>query len=546
MTNALLTVVIDVTPVLPGGENGGAKIVITELIRALARIAPKTRFVLLTQQAAHEELRKLERSNVVCTMVIGARQPTPTRLKRIADRALPRIPGRVRRVVARVGYAFNARRKRRGGALLHTLGADVLFCPFTAPTYAERGIPTVSTVHDVQSLVYPEFFTPADAAHRDLVFVEACRKATVLAAVSDYTRDSVIRFGGVDPQYVQTIYHRFAKRLPSPSPGDDEAFARFGIAPGRYLLYPANLWKHKNHEMLVAAFGIAAAEGLAADVKLVCTGAPGERLVWLSTAIAALGLSDRVLLVGFQSEEVLGTLLRGAMAMVFPSLFEGFGLPVVEAMTAGIPVACSNTTSLPEIAKDAALYFDPRVPDEIAAAIRQLAHDDEVRARLVDNGLRRGAEFADPSRMAREYFALFEFARANVRRTDFLSGAYPDGWIGPTLHVHVAGAKAGRKLGIVLFVPPWLPHAWCVVRIHGGELRRVESRRVARGDSLSVELSVQEQGANFDFEVSPTLVPRAHGFGEDDRELSVMLQECVVIEADGSRASLSNPQQSAT
>ncbi|MFZ3042146.1 MAG: glycosyltransferase family 1 protein, partial [Thiobacillus sp.] len=153
-------------------------------------------------------------------------------------------------------------------------------------------------------------------------------------------------------------------------------------------IYPANFWKHKNHEMLLTAFGMACHDGLAADIKLVCTGAPGARQEWLVSAARAMNLGERVLFPGYLPETELAALMAQCRGVVFPSLYEGFGLPVIEAMAAGVPVACGNTTSLPEVAAGAAIMCDPRVPTQIAEAILTLVEDDTTRIQLIKAGLK--------------------------------------------------------------------------------------------------------------------------------------------------------------
>jgi glycosyltransferase involved in cell wall biosynthesis len=141
-------------------------------------------------------------------------------------------------------------------------------------------------------------------------------------------------------------------------------------------------------------------------MRLVCTGAPGERRDALERAARQMGLGAHVSFPGFVPQEEMQRLMAGATAVVFPSLYEGFGLPVIEAMAAGVPVACSNTTSLPEVADGAALLFDPRIPEQVAAAMVSLAGDAQLRERLIAAGRDRAREFADPDRMAREYWEL--------------------------------------------------------------------------------------------------------------------------------------------
>ncbi len=164
--------------------------------------------------------------------------------------------------------------------------------------------------------------------------------------------------------------------------------------------------------MLLSAFAIGCRSGLPAGLKLVCSGAPGARRDWLLRSAQSLGLGDRVLFPGFLPEPELAALMSRSRGVVFPSLYEGFGLPVIEAMACGVPVACGRLTALPEIAGDAAMLFDPRVPAQIVEALVSLACDEALRARLIDAGTRRAAEFADAERMAAEYWDLFRSAWA--------------------------------------------------------------------------------------------------------------------------------------
>jgi hypothetical protein len=252
-------IAIDLTPVLPGGENGGAKIFVLELLRRLAEMVPKTQFVLLTQAASHAELATLDRPNMWRLMVVGPSMANTlrSRLLGLAHRLLPHLPARLRGVINRWGYKLNTALKRGGsGAMLRNMGVDLLFCPLTAPTYFEPGIPTVCTIYDLQYKTYPEFFATEDVSHRDYTFIEACRRAAALTAISDYSRDSAINHGNLDPERIRTIHLRMAQRIAPRVEKAKAILGRLGLVPQRYLVYPANFWRHKNHEMLLTAFGI--------------------------------------------------------------------------------------------------------------------------------------------------------------------------------------------------------------------------------------------------------------------------------------------------
>ncbi|MBI5132530.1 MAG: glycosyltransferase family 4 protein [Rhodopseudomonas palustris] len=409
--NRLQTIVVDLTPVRPGGENGGAKVFVLELIRRLGELAPQTEFVLLTQRAAHDELAALDSHNIRRLVTVD-RASLPAVLPlggRLFSAIQRRLPNRLRGFAGQFRYRLvSALKTRRTGGLLQSLKADLLFCPFTAPTYFDPAVPTVSTVYDFQYKAYPAFFEPEDVASRNRTFVEAARKATHLVAISDYTRLTAIKDEKVDADRISTIHLHVAELSRNAESRDDGVLDRLGLVANRYLIYPANFWKHKNHEMLLAALGIARHDGLDSTIRLVCTGAPGARQEFLARAARDLGLEDRVIFPGFIHEAELWALITHSAGVIFSSLYEGFGLPVIEALAAGVPVACSNVTSLPEVAGDAAILFDPRRPEQVAAAMRALIEDRELAARLVAAGKARAALFSDSRAMARQYWEIFE------------------------------------------------------------------------------------------------------------------------------------------
>jgi glycosyltransferase involved in cell wall biosynthesis len=536
MNKSLRTIAVDLTPVLPGGENGGAKIFVLELLRRLAEMAPQTQFVLLTQAASHEEIGALERKNMRRLMVVGSIVTNPLRphLMGLASRVLSHVPGRLRRVVRRLHFRLNTTLQRRDSrALLRNMGADLLFCPFTAPTYFEAGIPTVCTIYDLQHKTYPEFFAAEEVAQRDCIFTEACLRASALAAISDYSRASVLAQASFDPERIRTIQLRMAKRmLPGVAP-NKSVLTRLGLTPKRYLIYPANFWKHKNHEMLLTAFGMACHGRLPADVKLVCTGAPGVRQQWLMSAARTMNLGDRVLFPGYLPNAELEELMAHCSGVVFPSLYEGFGLPVIEAMAAGVPVACSNLTSLPEVVGDAALLFDPRIPNQIVQAIVSLVEDEGLRLRLVQAGRQRVTEFSDPERMATEYWELFQYALAYERQDNLLTGAYADGWAGPNLTIRVAPAASAQTLAIELSAPEWLPQRRLTIRASRGGKPQGVPLNVARGTSAVWSVPLEPAGGYYEIRIAPTFVPARSGHGDDQRELSAILQRCGIVRADG-------------
>jgi len=424
---AVKRVAVDVTPILPGGENGGAKLFVLRLLAQLADLMPDTDFILLTQAGSHEELSSLDRVNVSRHMVVGNAVADEVRpvLNRVAMGVLPKLPSRVRRGITYFAYNINRAIKRIGRqSLLRNLKIELLFCPFTAPTYFDKKIPTVCTVYDLQYKSYPDFFLPEEVAHRTKVFQDACKKATALAAISNYSMRSAIQHGNLAEERIRCIYLRMAELHSAGNDNEVDILKKWDLLNNQYLLYPANFWRHKNHEMLFTAFAMARKATLPESVKLVCTGASGTRGDWLRQAAAAMGLDAEIIFTGYVPETELSALLANAAGVIFPSLYEGFGLPVVEAMAAGIPVACSNSTSLPEVAGEAAILFNPKIPAEISQAICSVILDGELRRHCIAEGLKRAEEFLDTRRMAIEYRSLFEFALTKHRTSSPYEAAY--------------------------------------------------------------------------------------------------------------------------
>ena len=372
VSKQLKKIAVDLTPILSGGGNGGAKIFVLLLLQELAKIAPNTQFILLTQDGFNDDLHLLQAPNIF--------RITPPQIENKQSR------------------------------FLLDMEVDLLFCPITAPIYFEDGLHTVCTVYDLQYKTYPEFFSDEEINQRQHSFNSACSYASLLTAISDYSRTCAIKEGYLEESNIRTIYLCLAKRLNCNKEINSEILTSYALTKKRYLIYPANFWKHKNHEMLLTSFGMACQQGLPADIKLVCTGAPSSRKDWLIRSALAMGLADRVIFPGYLQHAEFSELMTHCAGLIYPSLYEGFGLPVIEAMSLGVPVACSNTTSLPEVAEQAAFLFDPRKPSQITQAMLALVNNEQLRASLIQAGLKRASEFSDTTKMALEYWQLFEDA----------------------------------------------------------------------------------------------------------------------------------------
>lgn len=413
MKKSIKTILVDLTPILPGGENGGAKIFVLELLKLLANNHQQTQFILLTQEKSHDELQFLDTHNMSRVLIEKAagKKSFFARMVGFILRLIPFIPHKI----SLIGYRLYAKLRARSiQSMINNIKPDLLFCPFTAPIYHTPNVPTVCVIYDLQYKSHPLFFERADILNRDHAFTEACRLATMLTSISEYSRQSALKhYKKIDQERIKTIHLRIAKRVLKDDAPCKTLLTTLDLTPKKYLIYPANFWLHKNHEMLLTALKIAYHTNiLSKEVKLVCTGSPGKRQLWLINAAEKMGLKNQVVFTGYLKDIDIATLLGNSSGVIFPSLYEGFGLPILEAMAMNVPVACSNITSLPEIAQDGAIYFDPRIPEQIAKAMATLYTDKQKSEELIKIGQKRVQEYYDYNKMAAEYWELFQSACA--------------------------------------------------------------------------------------------------------------------------------------
>jgi glycosyltransferase involved in cell wall biosynthesis len=263
---------------------------------------------------------------------------------------------------------------------------DVLFVPAHVLPLAHP-LPSVVTVHDLGYRYFPDAHPLGQRLYLDWSTRFSSRAATHVIADSEATRRDLARFYGVPAEKVTVVY-----------PGRDEQLRRVDPTPVRaryglgsdYLLHVGTLQPRKNLARLIAASGTLRAQW--PRLELVLAGQPG----WQSESILALARqhSDFVRLLNYVPDGDLAGLYSGALAFVFPSLYEGFGLPVLEAMACGTPVVCSNTSSLPEVAGEAVLLVDPGDMAALANAISRLLADASLRASLAAKGLEQVRKFS--------------------------------------------------------------------------------------------------------------------------------------------------------
>jgi glycosyltransferase involved in cell wall biosynthesis len=254
---------------------------------------------------------------------------------------------------------------------------NVLFNPgFTMPFFGH--CPTVTLFHDLQHKRHPEHFRRLDLPFWRLLLWIAAHRSNRLIVTSEATSADLEHFYGIPAKLVTVIPHGVALRF--------FALDRSHTEP--YLLYVATLHPHKNHERLLRAYA-----RRRRPERLVLAGMPGFNARAVETLIAELNLGDSVRLTGWIPREELYGLYDRAQSCVNPSTFEGFGMPMLEALAAGVPTACSDIRPLREIAGEAALFFDPLDEDAIAAALDRITGDEYLRRALALAGPKRARSF---------------------------------------------------------------------------------------------------------------------------------------------------------
>jgi hypothetical protein len=254
----------------------------------------------------------------------------------------------------------------------------------------------------------------------------------------------------------------------------------------------------------------------------------------LREKVRRMELEHRVQFLGYVPDQEFAALMQSALAVIFPSLYEGFGMPVLEAMACGTPVLCSNVTSLPEVAGDAALFFDPRRPVEIANAIERIVGDPALAKDLARRGYRRVAAFSDPTEMARQYLRVFqEVLVSRVHFTTRIHGIHGDGWLGERLLITYEAAEDSapgeRHLEVILTAPPHHPQEQVVVSLTGTDVASPESHVIRRGTELSIRRALLPTGGFLEIASDTVFRPAAHGMGTDDRLLTCVCQACRIV-----------------
>lgn len=340
---------------LPGGV-GGTEIYLRSLLSALAEIDRENSYVVFTNLETQADL--------VPAAPNFEWAPAPVRARF--------RPARI--VWEQTALPWSTWRRR----------IDVLFNPgFTCPVVAS--CKQVTVFHDLQHKRHPEYFRWFDLPFWRLFLYLAAVRSDKLIAVSEATRQDLLRYYRLPDDKVRVVTHGVDPRM------FEIGKARAQSALERYILCVSTLHAHKNITRLLATFR--RFHDAHPGFRLILAGMKGFHTAEVERAAGELGLESTLRITGWVEREELYRLFERAWAFVYPSSFEGFGMPVVEAMAAGIPTACSAVEPLRTISGDAALHFDPHDEDAMLDALLRITQDEELRARLAQAGPEQAARF---------------------------------------------------------------------------------------------------------------------------------------------------------
>jgi glycosyltransferase involved in cell wall biosynthesis len=377
------------------GPYQGAGAVVQCLVRALCKLGDGSEeYYFLAYRNSNEWLRAYIEDPK--RILLGPSSPQQSRWRSLARRvpslwsALGNLPAR-RYVPVSDGT-------------IEAAGMDIVH--FTLPDAFLTTVPSIYMPHDLQHLHFPQFFTRRTRTRRELQYRAFCRQASIVTAMSVPGKADLLERYGLPEEKVAVVpWAPTVDECNNPTRIDiREMRNKFGL-PDAFLLYPAHTWPHKNHIGLLDSLAILATRfGL--KIPLVCAGNSDEFLGQIKAHVTKLGLEEQVRFLGFVSAEELRCLYKASRCMIFPSKFEGWGLPLMEAFLLGTPAACSSISPLREQALGAALMFNPSDSQQMAEVIYRLWTDVQLRARLVERGRERASLFSW-DRTARAFRALY-------------------------------------------------------------------------------------------------------------------------------------------
>ena len=365
---------------LGAGQFGGVEQVVIGLAAALSRLDDgEEQYLFLTHPGQDEWIRGYLHGP--CRLLHSRRNYLNRRSRAVVRGLAERLP--------KVGVRFAV---RPSDGTVERAGVDVIHFPFQDAFTTD--VQSIYQPHDLQHLHLPELFSGWERARREAIYRTHCDRAALVVAMTSWGRRDFVESYGLPAEKVTVVPGgSILSEYPAPTEADLARLRSRLSLPEAFLLYPAQTWPHKNHERLLEALArIRDDSGTA--IPLVCPGKQTRHYRQIRELVSTLGLAETTSFPGFVSSVDLRGLYELGTALVFPSRFEGWGLPVCEAFDAGLPVASSTATGLPDVVGDAGLLFDPDDVPEMARQLQRLWSDPGLQADLRERGRKRAAQFS--------------------------------------------------------------------------------------------------------------------------------------------------------
>jgi GT2 family glycosyltransferase/glycosyltransferase involved in cell wall biosynthesis len=372
------TVWVDLLRMEPKGANGGIKPLVYELLRAMQSLdAPALRFVILAQPKLRAELSFLAPAPIVATRELE-------------------------------GWRIQTSEKLSSAQLEAQYPPEVLYCPFGTSEFMRPGLPTVALLVDALHRDLPAALPIEEVNFREDNFKRILGSADWIQTLAQHGADRLRHHYDLPPTRCFHTYAAVHARLKSarkPGPRPESLPTR------SFFFYPANFWPHKNHEVLLTAYRLYRQQAGADSWDLLLTGHPDSRMATLAKLSSSLDLENYVHFAGHLPDDAFTAVWQHAGALVFPSLHEGFGIPLVEAFHATLPVAAARASVLPEVGGNACAWFDPRDPHALAKTLGTVAADDQLREKLRARGTTQLTKFSIQHEARRLHHFLHAAAR---------------------------------------------------------------------------------------------------------------------------------------
>jgi glycosyltransferase involved in cell wall biosynthesis len=387
---------INLLPLRPG-RNGGMEVYVRNLLMKLSTIDADNEYYLITApyndaslQFPQGNFKKIEFHDEITL---------------------------VEKILFLIGKLF---RKKSGSAIvlekiISKYHFDLWFCPFFNLEPRPVKIPSLITIPDIQHEYYPENFSKKELLSRKRYLQPSVEMATEIITLSHFSKLSFIERLGLDPEKIHVVPLSADESYTKSAEREEGMIKKFDL-PGEYFLYPANGWPHKNHLALLQGFSLYRTT-FNTPLHLVLTGSGLQGNAAITDLISRTNTTEFVHILGYIDHEDLQGLYKNAKALVFPSLFEGFGIPLLEAMAMGCPIISSDAASIPEVAGDAAFFFDPHDPRSICNAMHRILDDHALRENLIRNGKNRVAHYSYDT-IARRHLDVFATAFSKAKEVE--------------------------------------------------------------------------------------------------------------------------------